>query len=395
LKKNRKKTIVTILLLCIGLETIKQFLNYQFGDGNGIVTHYNPHIHIYICISTIQLLIGTSACFLSLKLIKNIITINLIIIIGLLTSLELIFSFVNPVGLPFKSHGNILQNYEQLDSSLGYKPRPSTNVNSIRLTLQNDTIYNVKYTTNSYSKRYTPTIDGPVSKYALFFGGSFTFGEGVNDTETLPYFFQKSANNYKSYNFGYSGYGTQQMLANLTENNIKPQIEESEGLAVYVFISDHIRRNIGAMSFYSSWGYNHPYYYDNGKKLVHQKTFKTGRSQYINICFNFLSRSSILKFFNIDIYPPFINKNKLTARMINESFTAYKNQFKNDNFTVLVYDGGFDGIKHYLNPIIHVLDYNKITTKDKYKLHPIDNHPNKHGYEIVAKQLTTDLKILK
>ena len=50
----------------------------------------------------------------------------------------------------------------------------------------------------------------------LFYGGSFTFGLGVEDHETLPYRTGiKTDGRYRVYNFGFPGYGPHQMLASV------------------------------------------------------------------------------------------------------------------------------------------------------------------------------------
>ena len=63
------------------------------------------------------------------------------------------------------------------------------------------------------SPPYEEVADVPC---ALFFGGSFTFGTGVEDDEALPYVAGiLSEGKYRVYNFGYRGYGPHQMLAAL------------------------------------------------------------------------------------------------------------------------------------------------------------------------------------
>ncbi len=45
-----------------------------------------------------------------------------------------------------------------------------------------------------------------------FFGCSFTFGEGLNDNETLPYYFSRQRSDFSVKNFGFHGYGPHQAL---------------------------------------------------------------------------------------------------------------------------------------------------------------------------------------
>lgn len=47
----------------------------------------------------------------------------------------------------------------------------------------------------------------------MFFGGSFTYCDGVEDYETLPYLFQEiSQGQYQAYKFGFSDYGAYHTL---------------------------------------------------------------------------------------------------------------------------------------------------------------------------------------
>jgi len=46
-----------------------------------------------------------------------------------------------------------------------------------------------------------------------FLGDSLTFGAGLNDNETLPYFINQKIRNISVKNFGFPGYGPQQALA--------------------------------------------------------------------------------------------------------------------------------------------------------------------------------------
>ena len=65
-------------------------------------------------------------------------------------------------------------------------------------------IYKVTYTINAVGIRQTPQSDaGPP---AFFFGDSFTFGEGVDDADSLPAWFAKISGD-EVFNLGVPGYG--------------------------------------------------------------------------------------------------------------------------------------------------------------------------------------------
>jgi hypothetical protein len=91
----------------------------------------------------------------------------------------------------------------------------------------------------------------------LFFGDSFTFGEGVNDDEALPYLVgQQSGGQYHTYNFGFHGYGPHQMLAMLEYRLEEKIINCKPRFAVYQAILDHLIRAAGQ----AAWDTHGPRY---------------------------------------------------------------------------------------------------------------------------------------
>ena len=98
----------------------------------------------------------------------------------------------------------------------------NSQVTSKKMIKDGQVFYDVTYTINKYGLRVSPhdlkeNITNTYNfKNILFFGGSFTFGEGVNDDENLPWKIEKKSNyKLKSYNFGFHGYGSHQMLRTL------------------------------------------------------------------------------------------------------------------------------------------------------------------------------------
>ncbi len=115
-----------------------------------------------------------------------------------------------------------------------------------------ETIYDVSYTVKN-GLRFTPNSNDTGKCAALFFGCSFTFGEGISDTSTLPYLFnQYAGNEFKVFNYGFSGYGPHQMLATI-ENRANNDISgcNKTKIAVYSFIPDHVARASGRRDFCS------------------------------------------------------------------------------------------------------------------------------------------------
>jgi hypothetical protein len=124
--------------------------------------------------------------------------------------------------------------------------------------INNEVIYDVIYKIKD-GLRYTPNSNDNSQSCALFFGCSFTFGEGLADASTLPFIFNQYAKQqYKIFNYGFHGYGPHQMLAYI-ENRVAKDIQpcKNKKIAIYSYLpDDHIGRAAG----YSPWDQYGPNY---------------------------------------------------------------------------------------------------------------------------------------
>jgi len=77
-------------------------------------------------------------------------------------------------------------------------------------------IFDTTYNFDSLYRRKVPGNPAEnTDKFVIFFGGSQTFGEGLNDWSTIPAVVQKNAPSHRVYNYAYKGYGPHQMLKKL------------------------------------------------------------------------------------------------------------------------------------------------------------------------------------
>ena len=87
-----------------------------------------------------------------------------------------------------------------------------------------ETIYDATYTIDSDHSRFAP-IDSKSSKPGIavnFFGGSFMFGEGLNDDQTIPYFFTRFVPGATVKNYGFHGHGVHNSLKLLDDGKVAP-----------------------------------------------------------------------------------------------------------------------------------------------------------------------------
>ena len=140
---------------------------------------------------------------------------------------------------------------------VGYGPAPARTVTSSRV-IDGKTIYEVDSTIDANGLRVSPPSAPDPAATVLCFGGSFMYGEGVRDHETLPFRVgARSQGSVKIYNFAFFGYGPHQMLAMLETGSVARIVEpQGKVTAIYLMIEDHVRRCAGL----SEWGMDGPRY---------------------------------------------------------------------------------------------------------------------------------------
>jgi hypothetical protein len=110
-------------------------------------------------------------------------------------------------------------------------------------------IADVTYTIDANGLREIPaSVQGRARKVA-FFGCSFMFGHGVENDQTLPYYFVQDSNGaFEGFNFAGEGWGPHQMLREI-ENGFVRRVAGTPDLAIYEVIPDHLRRVAGRASW--------------------------------------------------------------------------------------------------------------------------------------------------
>jgi len=282
----------------------------------------------------------------------------------------------------------------QLDPYLGYTPRPDTTLVGLR-TKNGVPIYRITFQTDSNRLRVTPGQNPRADKYALFFGCSMTFGEGVRSDETLPYYFSHADSTYHAYNLAYSGYGPHQALSRLQHDSPKRFVTEPTGVAFYTFIPDHVNRVIQSLTNYGYNRGNAPYYYHDGDSLRYGGLFRDARP-FRNRVYDLLLKSNTLKLFNIGY--PFRLRDEdydLTAAVLAAAAREYRRQFGNDRFYVIIYPTTLpmaDFVKKLQDRGVRVLDYSKLfdPTAKGYAI-PDDEHPTPMANRLLIARLRKDL----
>ena len=268
------------------------------------------------------------------------------------------------------------------DEYSGYKL--SKNFSNTVLKISNkDTIYKAYYETDSFHRRKIEGNHYSDSNHLIFFGCSYTFGDGVSNSEIFPQllknFFKEK---FSVYNYGVPGYGTQQMLTKLQFGEFEKEIVQKKGIAIYVYVPGIIPRNIGAFSTFG-WSNTYPLYTVENHKLKYFKSsFEASplRSKFYKIMNHFNTFKYLKNIKNFD-HPKVSNDHiNLTSKIILESKKKYQKKFENSEFYVLIFphSHGFDTntekLKNQLvSDGLDVLDFSRFADTISNKFIPIDD----------------------
>jgi hypothetical protein len=261
-------------------------------------------------------------------------------------------------------------------------------------------LYDVVYEIDQKNRRITPFDRAEErKKHMIFFGCSFTYGEGLHANETYPAQMASRALEYRPYNYGFHGHSPAEMLATLESGQLLRDIKEEEGMLIYLYIDAHILRVAGPMSIATTWGKNRPYYVlGKDHAPIRNGDFTTGRPV-LSAIYNFLSKSKLLKLLKIDIPPKMSARDiELTARLIERSAHLYRQQFPKGRFVVALHPDSYQygtQLKAYLEKFhIETYDYRGLfdASLPQYVIDPEDIHPNALANKELVAQMVKDLK---
>ena len=157
---------------------------------------------------------------------------------------------------PTRMQGSYTTDYFDTDELLGYGPAKANIATSEKYHSDNQ-IYSVRYTINDDGLRISPPVVEPELGCVLFFGGSVTFGEGVEDEQSMPYQVgDLTDNHYRIYNFAFHGYGPHQMLAALEQGRVGKIADCRPTHVIYQAIIPHVERAAGL----ATWDKHGPRY---------------------------------------------------------------------------------------------------------------------------------------
>lgn len=120
----------------------------------------------------------------------------------------------------------------------------------VRKLVGDEVVYDVVYSIDGAGRRRVPEpAVTPPDGAVLVFGGSFTFGEGVADEDSMPWRLAVRRPQWRVVNLGFSGWGAQQMLALVESGRLHGVVEGDRVAAVYQTGFFHVERTAGRVAW--------------------------------------------------------------------------------------------------------------------------------------------------
>ena len=152
--------------------------------------------------------------------------------------------------LPHEVKRELSPPLNQVDPVLGWAPRASQVVHA-KASVDGRTLYDVRYSIDATGHRISPPDRGKnVQGCVYFFVDSYTFGEGVDDSDSLPYRLgMLTQGRYRIINFAAPAYGAEHMLAILERGELSRSSPCEPTHIIYLALAHHILRAVGKTSF--------------------------------------------------------------------------------------------------------------------------------------------------
>jgi hypothetical protein len=261
-------------------------------------------------------------------------------------------------------------------------------------------IYRAHYSYDAFNRRVVtePVRAATPRKFFMFLGCSFTLGEGLDEPQTLPSQFAKLAPEYKVYNYGFQGYSPADLYLRMLDADLRKEVPEKQGVAVYIYIDDHLNRVLGTMS-HAAWGGDRPYVAEGpGGELRYRGDFQHGRP-WLTSLYQFLWSSQLVQLLDIDI-PPWLSDRhfKFFTHVVRGMHEQIESKLGPTPFYVVFWPGMVtEGlVAPYLDASgIHYLDLSHWDigrlTGGRFHI-PYDTHPSPEANAVIARALAAELK---
>jgi hypothetical protein len=287
------------------------------------------------------------------------------------------------------------------DEKLGVRLNPGT----YQVTINKQLKYTATHLKNGQRSCGIVESEFPRETSVAFYGCSFTYGTGVNDSEVYPFLIQEKFPDLKIENRAVPGYGQAQILLNLEQELISSQKPD---ILILNYLSFHNERNTLNPSYRQKlrMGYqiterddegiakfkcNYPYgSVENGELRLEQKSI-----QEINSTFPLISYSASMNALqnvtdgkSIDA----AEDEKVTLEMIDRIHEVCKSNGVEFVISTMMNDDVTNRlITHCLMKSIPTIDIAVDLTQKGFTNAPYDQHPSAKAHKIFAEKLSVYL----
>lgn len=113
-------------------------------------------------------------------------------------------------------------------------------------------------TIDEHGRRITPWRQdriGAAKKHIFLFGCSITFGQGVNDDETFPYYLERERKDVVTYNAAIPGTSIMEAIVLAGQRSTFENVQPLDGIGVYAMFNDHFSRFFNSTFKVGDWRY--------------------------------------------------------------------------------------------------------------------------------------------
>lgn len=288
-----------------------------------------------------------------------------------------------------RHHVETIDDYVDPHEALGYAPRPGAQTYA-RKFYGDQLVYDVTYTFDENGHRVS-MADRREGGAALFFGCSFTFGEGVDDQHAMPYRAGEHAAQYRVHNLAFSGYGPHQMLAAI-EHGLVDDLDVEPRVAVYLGLLHHVNRCAGL----AVWDRRGPRYEltgDGDVRYVGPFSRETKTSAVMDEIKYQLRKSQVARRILDRPAPVGPEHVELYLGIVERSATLMKQKFPDCAFHVLLWDSPdnplrepvLQGLRERGLRVHLVSDIHPDLPRDGFRLSPHDPHPNAEAHDLIGR----------
>jgi len=286
---------------------------------------------------------------------------------------------------------------------LGKECRDPVRVTS-RTSATHETIYDVTYTFDEHCRRQVPNNGGRKRTKVVLAGGSFTFGEGVADEQTIANQLAALRKDTAVYSISLPGFGPGDVLRELQERGTRTEgLNPRGGVGVFLLIDGHLERTI-CKSFCVqdrfAWVLQQrPYYRLNAHgDPVYAGSFRDSapwKWRWYRLVFG----SAFLEFVGLPRVSWTGADFRLMAALLAQIEKEMVEKTAIDRFVVVFYPGSSNYLAQNLRGRltklgVRFLDYSRLdldVLTDGHAFFPVDGHPSPRSYYAIAWLLDRDL----